>query len=328
MAHEFSRQKITAIVPAYNEGPRLAAVLRVLTSYPAFDEVIVVDDGSTDNTSRVARRWPARYLRLAANQGKGRAMDHGVRAARGEVIFFCDADIEGLTHAALDRVIRPVVEQRVDMFIGMHNRPIYLLRFILTFIPLLGGVRALNRDLWHQVPDWYKDHFKIEAALNFYAIHYGRGLAYTVFPELAQTIKEQKYGWLEGLKFRARMLAEIMAARWRLETSAVPPTARSGRIASLNAIGSLGGIIIGTLVIVAAYVGPVSLVFDIFSEKLREDPHTPIINFLLWMASAFSARTIVAFGILVALVNSVVFLIHGRNALAFAQRMLLKRQQH
>lgn len=83
----------TVIVPAYNEEEGLPVTLdklqRVLDdSY----EVIVVDDGSTDRTPEVARRFPCRFIRHEGNQGKGQALRTGIEHARGDRVIWIDAD--------------------------------------------------------------------------------------------------------------------------------------------------------------------------------------------------------------------------------------------
>lgn len=222
MVASTSHQRVTAIVPAYNEAGRIGAVLSVLCAYEPRLEVIVVDDGSTDGTGDIARQFPVIYLRNDTNQGKGYTLDRGVGAATSDIIFFCDADVRGLSHKIVQDIIAPILEGSVDMFIGMRNRGIYFLHFILAFVPLLGGERALTRELWDRVPAYYKERFRIEAALNFYAKHYGRGFAFKVFRGLSQTIKERKYGLARGFASRCRMFYDIILAQIRLQTTQRP----------------------------------------------------------------------------------------------------------
>lgn len=210
---------MSAIVPAYNEAGRIGPVLEVLTSYPGFAEVIVIDDGSTDATEREAKQFPVRYLKNDHNRGKGYSMDRAVQAASSDIIFFCDADVKGLRHAVLEEIIGPVMRGEVDMFIGMRNRKIYYLSIVLSVVPLLGGERALTKALWQKVPGRYKDRFKIEAALNFYATHHGGGFGYKVFTGLSQTVKEHKYGYVRGFIWRIAMLAEVIQTQLVLNKS-------------------------------------------------------------------------------------------------------------
>lgn len=96
-------RSVSIIIPAYNEGKRLPATLERISSYLArasweFCEVLVVDDGSTDNTVAVAERAgkcmsAIRVLRNPGNRGKGYSVRHGMMEANGEWRLFTDADL-------------------------------------------------------------------------------------------------------------------------------------------------------------------------------------------------------------------------------------------
>jgi len=93
---------LSVIIPAYNEAPRIERTLEQLAGYLRAKvsefEIVVVDDGSTDDTSRkvtlAAQKEPrVRLVSLPANRGKGFAVRQGVVAAKGDVICFTDADL-------------------------------------------------------------------------------------------------------------------------------------------------------------------------------------------------------------------------------------------
>jgi glycosyltransferase involved in cell wall biosynthesis len=90
------------VVPAYNEGARIGATLEHIVDHLRQQhwnaEVLVVDDGSCDNTLDIAGRFTASYpalrlLRNPGNQGKGYAVRHGMLEARGRILLFTDADL-------------------------------------------------------------------------------------------------------------------------------------------------------------------------------------------------------------------------------------------
>lgn len=298
---------VTAVVAAYNEADRIGLVLGVLTSYPGFAEVIVVDDGSTDDTTGAVSGYDVLLLRVEPNRGKGHAMDIGVDAASSPVIFFADADIIGLTHDMIADTVRPVVEGTCEMFVLMRNRRVYWLRTIMNFIPLLGGERALTKALWLQLPTRYKDRFRIEAGLNFYAIHYGAGLKYRVFPGITQTVKEAKFGFLEGLRRRIAMARDVVAAAWDLQWNDLPPTAASHRRAATRVALSVFGMLVGVLVLAGGVAGPVGFFTSLFSNELRQDPGAPVATFLLRAVSGLSATAVLAIGAVVLALNLAFF---------------------
>jgi glycosyltransferase involved in cell wall biosynthesis len=85
--------RATVILPAYNEASALPTVLADL--YAVLDphyEIIVVDDGSTDETAAAARAFPCHVVRHKANRGKGAAVRTGIHYARGDFIVVMDAD--------------------------------------------------------------------------------------------------------------------------------------------------------------------------------------------------------------------------------------------
>lgn len=208
---------VTAIVPAYNEAGRLGAVLDVLVSYPGFEEVIVINDGSSDATDTITQAYPVRYLRNSTNLGKGASMDRAVKASTTNIIFFCDADITGLTHNIINEILLPVQRNEVDMFIATTNHiTLKIFPFLMRYIFQLSGERVLTKTLWKEIPAYYKERFHIESALNFYSVHRGQGFGYTLFPELKQIKKETKRGFWLGLYQRLQMIIQITNAILRL----------------------------------------------------------------------------------------------------------------
>lgn len=198
---------VSAIVPAHNEVTRLGSVVSVLRGSRLLSEVIVIDDGSFDGTGEAARQSGAIVLRNESRKGKGQALERGVRQAKGEVLFFCDADIVGLTPEMVERIVSPVLRGDVEMSIGARKSKVRHIGFGHTYSPLLDGQRALTRGLWDRIASHLKTGYKVEVALNYHA----RTCVHEVF-EFSQFTKEKKRGFLRGKGERYLMYADIFLA--------------------------------------------------------------------------------------------------------------------
>jgi glycosyltransferase involved in cell wall biosynthesis len=155
-----------AIVPARDEERTVGEVVRALKRARGIDEVIVVDDGSTDGTAAAAESAGARVVRLPENLGKGQALRAGVAATRAGILFFCDADFLGLAPAHVERLLEPVRSGRLAMCAGLRDRG--PLTPIIAHLPLISGERALRREVFEGVPERFLRGFRVEIALNWY----------------------------------------------------------------------------------------------------------------------------------------------------------------
>ena len=108
-------QKVSVIIPAYNEEDTVATVVEVVRKVSFVDEIIVVNDGSSDNTEAEAARAGARVITHESNMGKGEALFTGYREAECDVIAFIDADIHNLTSKKVEAMIMPILEGKTDI---------------------------------------------------------------------------------------------------------------------------------------------------------------------------------------------------------------------
>jgi glycosyltransferase involved in cell wall biosynthesis len=120
---EHPRRVLSVLVPAYNEAATIQRVLeRVVDLGPVVKEVIVVDDGSTDETAQIAERLAKhcpliQVHRLFANQGKTAAIRHALTQATGDLILIQDADLE-YDPAEIPELIRPILSGEADVVYG------------------------------------------------------------------------------------------------------------------------------------------------------------------------------------------------------------------
>jgi len=202
--------QISAIVPAYNEVERIGAVLQPLKEAKRVDEIIVVDDGSTDGTARVARRYRVEVLSLPENMGKAAALDHGVRLARNDVFLFLDADLVGLRSEHIDRLIEIYEEKRVDMVIGLFKNGRLNTDIAQSIAPYLSGQRVLSREIWNRIRKVEKMAFGVEMALTKLAFKEGWTEERVFLEGVTHVMKEEKWGFSKGIKDRLKMYGDII----------------------------------------------------------------------------------------------------------------------
>ncbi len=115
-----SAPRISIVIPAYNEGEALGPVLDQIQALPLDAEIIVVNDGSGDQTAAIVRaRSGVRLVEHAYNIGNGAAVKSGIRAARGTVLILMDGDGQ---HQPADIARIAAGLERYDMVVGARSR--------------------------------------------------------------------------------------------------------------------------------------------------------------------------------------------------------------
>ena len=125
--------QLAVVIPACNEADRIADTVAAASTLPGADLVVVVDDGSRDETARVARRAGCAVLRHARNRGKAAAMETGAEAVRladqrdgvSRHLLFLDGDL-GATAAAAGPLTEPVLAGTADMTIAAFTARVKL----------------------------------------------------------------------------------------------------------------------------------------------------------------------------------------------------------
>lgn len=207
-----SASEVTAIVAAYNEEPTVGSVVRTLADSDCFRDVIVISDGSTDRTAEIAKTSGASLVhQFPWKHGKGAAMQHGVAHCDTPLLFFCDADLYGLTKEHVETLIQPVRDGHVAMCVGLRDRG-WLLTQLEYVLPLIGGERVMRREVFESIPDKYLRGFMVETALNTYCRAHRLRIGRRPLPGLHIRHKTDKVGLLRGLKEYVGMWKTIMIA--------------------------------------------------------------------------------------------------------------------
>ena len=130
-------EKVSVIMPVYNEGKTIAdLVSKIKTCYPDFD-VIVIDDGSIDNTADAAQTAGARVYSHPYNIGNGAAVKSGIRVADGDILVFLDGDGQHVPED-IAKLLRYLPQ--FDMVVGARS---------------MGDQASLGRALANKAYNWF-----------------------------------------------------------------------------------------------------------------------------------------------------------------------------
>ena len=207
---EIIKQKISCIVPVYNEGKRVGGVLKALVGHPLLDEVIVVNDGSTDDSEEVLKKIKGiNLISYTKNRGKSFAVMTGMKKAKNALLLMIDSDLRGLTAEDITALVRPVLHGEVDVALTMRKNswPLYKL----LGLDFVSGERIFAKKMIPSLDELEKlTCFELESHLNNLIVKSGAKLAVVNWKNVITPRKAVKFGFFEGTKRDFKMALEIV----------------------------------------------------------------------------------------------------------------------
>lgn len=207
-------KKISCIIPAYNEGRRIAGVLEIAATHDLIDEVIVVDDGSVDNTKEVIEGFARTYKKIGViiherNQGKSAALHNALNRATGEFVFFLDADLVGLTAKNITDLADPIITDSADVSLSLRRNSPCLWHMI--GLDYISGERILPKKVFAGQMDNILSlkPFGFEVFLNRLIIKNRFRIKVIVWPNVDSPYKVAKNGLWKGIKGDFFMMLDI-----------------------------------------------------------------------------------------------------------------------
>ncbi len=195
-------KKITAIICVFNEEKTIKDVVIKVADY-FFDEVIVVNDGSTDKSDDIlntlSRNYEFKYIKLEENKGKGFAMATGIENATGEIIVFVDADLSDLKEDHLFELTMPLVNKKADMILGQATET--LIDYSVNPFKSFTGERSVfKKDILPIVDKMKHSRFGVETLINLYYQAEGKKVKYVMLGGLKHPTKFDKVSKQQAIK--------------------------------------------------------------------------------------------------------------------------------
>jgi glycosyltransferase involved in cell wall biosynthesis len=210
--------KVAALVPAFNEERTIRGTLHVLQQVELINEIIVVNDGSSDRTAEiVAEELGVVLINLEENRGKGGAVHAGVQRTRADIILLLDADLIGLRKSHIVDLVSPILEGKAQATMGVFSEGRAVTDLAQLFAPKLSGQRAILRRIIEKI-DIAESRFGVEVAINQYLEDNGIDIYEVELENLTHHTKEEKMGLWRGVVARAQMyydVVKIMLGRYK-----------------------------------------------------------------------------------------------------------------
>lgn len=258
--------RVSVVIPVFDMAATLAAAIEAtLAELTPEDELVVVDDGSTDGSAAVAERYPVRLIRLPGNGGTALARLAGARAGRGRIVAFTDADA-ALMPMALEHLVAPLTAGEADVVVGVYAAEPFPQDVVSRFKNLwirhtflatgqnirfpFGCISAMPREAFiaaTEAVDWEGEleDFALGAELN------GRGARFRFEPRAeVRHARSFSVAELAGNDFRRARSATRLA----LERYGFGRLAREQRVANIGPEYGIGAVL-GLCAVLAAAFG-------------------------------------------------------------------------
>jgi len=172
---------ISVVIAAYNEAPRIAEVLSVVEHHPLIGEVIVINDGSTDNTSQVANKFDVKLIENKNN-----------------LILLLDADLKGLNQNYIKMLVSPVIDGKVDWTLSLRKNSFKIMK--LMKMDWMSGERVIPKHLLNDPIIWSRPDigYSLETLINKSLLTKKTTFRTVYLDNVSNINKSKKIGFIKG----------------------------------------------------------------------------------------------------------------------------------
>ena len=194
---------LTIIICTFNEEKTICDVVKACRLYNERSEIIVVDDGSQDNTELLLQNLNKtirfNYIKLAENRGKSYAMTIGIENAGNDILLFFDADSIGIRKEHFHDMLLPIMENKADMVLG-HTAATFINVKLTPFKAFTGERVLLKKDILPILDEIRNLRFGIETYINLYFQTHGKRISYVFLKGLRTLNKYEKTTLIKATK--------------------------------------------------------------------------------------------------------------------------------
>jgi len=212
-------QKISLIIPAYNEEKNIGRVLDVVVKLDFIDQIIVVDDASSDNTLKILNKYDnLQIIRHQNNQGKGGAIVSGMKKAEHDLLLFLDADLVGLKAEHLLELLSPIIfTKKADLVLGVFDlSKLKATNLANRIVPAISGQKAIWKKSMPRISELKNSKYGVDIII-FQNVP-KRRREVVLLERLSQITKENKErDFLKATKKRVNMYLDIYKSFSSLE---------------------------------------------------------------------------------------------------------------
>lgn len=203
--------KASVVIPAFNEELTIENVIDACKGSSYIDQIIVVDDGSEDNTSLLANNAGAQVLSYGNNRGKAFAIVFGAKHARNDTLLLLDADLLGLSTRHVESLILPVLNGQAQTTVGLFTKGRMKTDLAHSISPGLSGQRCIKKGFLNEMKSCEDIRYGFEVKLNCWMKKNNIAITKVSLDHVSHLTKEEKRGKRAGFSNRMKMYEDIMS---------------------------------------------------------------------------------------------------------------------
>lgn len=201
-------QKVSCIIPFWNEDRRLFTVLDEIVKVQKLSEIICVDDAyDRDRSDEIKKAYPIiKFIRLNKNAGKSGAIFEGLKHTQSNFILLLDADLRNLNYIEINNAIKAIEETPdIDMLVLRRIKAPLFVKITRGDV-LSTGERIVKKEYLQKLLEGSSKGWQLESKINLYMYNHKKKVLWVPHSGINT---HWKWGWSTDLKYHKKKMADI-----------------------------------------------------------------------------------------------------------------------